>query len=80
MTGRLDHLGTGGDPAWARAPGQAVLAEALRWAWAGVYRISGTSGSYEAWRLDRSGSVHAATAEELRDAILADYAGYAAGV
>jgi DNA-binding transcriptional regulator YhcF (GntR family) len=59
------------------APGQAVLAEALRWAWAGVYRISGTSGSYEAWRTDRSGSVHAATAEELRDAIREDWPKYA---
>jgi hypothetical protein len=58
------------------ATAEAVLLEALRWAWAGWYRINGTSGSFEAWRLDGSGSVHAATVEELRDAIREDWPKY----
>lgn len=54
--------------------------EALRWTWAGLYQVTVTGSSFEAWRLDGTGSVHAATVEELRDAILADYPKYAAGV
>jgi DNA-binding transcriptional MocR family regulator len=61
-------------------PAQALLLEALRWAWAGLYQVTVSGGTCEAWRLDGTGSVHALTAEELREAIRADYAGYAAGV
>lgn len=56
------------------------LIQALRWMWAGVYKISTSAGGgLEAWRLDGSGSVLAATPEELRDALRDDYPKYAAG-
>jgi len=58
----------------------AVLLEALRWAWAGWYQITVTGASFEAWRLDGSASMRVGTLDELRDAILADYSKYAAGV
>jgi len=54
-------------------------ADALRWAWSGVYEIMMITGGLEARRLDGTGSVAAATAEELRDAIREDYLKYAAG-
>jgi DNA-binding transcriptional regulator YhcF (GntR family) len=53
------------------------LLEALRWMWDradGAYKISTTDdGTLEAWRMDGSGTLHADTPEELRDAIREDY-------
>lgn len=62
-----------------------VLAEhdaglrALRWAWEGLYQISEGDG-LEAWRIDGTGSVSAATVEGLRDAVREDWPKYALGV
>jgi hypothetical protein len=53
---------------------------ALRWAWDGLYQISETADGLEAWRTDGTGSLLAAAAGELRDAIREDYPKYAAGM
>jgi hypothetical protein len=54
--------------------------EALRWAWAGIYMFSLLGdGRLEAWRWDGSFSFTAATVDELRDKVQADWPHYAAG-
>jgi DNA-binding transcriptional MocR family regulator len=64
-------------PAGPVTPGQAVLVEALRWAWAGLYMITAApNGRLEAARLDGTGILHAVTAEELRDAVREDWPKY----
>jgi hypothetical protein len=56
------------------------LLAALRLVWAGFYQISATAGGWEAWRMDGSGAVEAATVRELNAAIREDWPKYSAGV
>jgi hypothetical protein len=63
-----------GGPSPEDAAVREQLTQALQWVWDGAYEISTTDdGKLEAWRMDGSGTLHADTPEELRDAIRDDY-------
>jgi DNA-binding transcriptional MocR family regulator len=59
---------------------QAQLLAALRLVWGAHYQITTTAGGWEAWRLDGSGAVEAATVAELAALLLEDWPKYAMGV
>jgi hypothetical protein len=59
---------------------EARLLAALRLVFDGAYQITASTTGFEAWRMDGTGTLEAATVRELRGLILADWPKYAAGV